>query len=118
MIDRILSDGQSSRLFRSLMYERQLAQSVSAFDFGLEDAGIFAVQAIVASGREIGDVENALTAEIARLRDQPVSEAELAEARNEIYAETLFDRETPQGRAFELGQALTGANDPRWDSSR
>jgi zinc protease len=114
VLDKILSDGQSSRLFRSLVYERQLAQSTNSLDFGLEDAGIFAVQAIVASGKDIGETEAALAAEIARLRDQPVSVAELAEAKNEIISESLFGRETPEGRAFELGQSLTGANDPRW----
>ncbi|HTU12331.1 MAG TPA: pitrilysin family protein [Allosphingosinicella sp.] len=114
VIDKLLSGGQSSRLYRSLVYERQLATSANTLDFGLEDAGIFAVQAIVATGREIGEVETVLAAEIARLRDAPVSAAELAEAQNEIFAETLFGRETPQGRAFELGQSLVTANDPRW----
>jgi zinc protease len=114
VIDRILSGGQSSRLFRTLVYERQLAQSARALDYGMEDAGIFAVQAIVASGRDIGETETVLAAEIARLRDQPVSAAELEEARNEIVSETLFGRETPEGRAFEIGESVTTANDPRW----
>ena len=114
VIDKILSGGQSSRLYRTLVYERQLAQNVDTLDFGLEDAGIFAVQAIVASGRDIGETETALAAEFARLRDAPVSAAELEEARNEIVSETLSGRETPEGRAFELGQSLIGANDPRW----
>ena len=65
-------------------------QTATALDFGLEDAGIFAVQAIVASGRDIGEAETALAAEVARLRDQPVSEAELTEARNEIVSQLLF----------------------------
>jgi len=114
VLNRILSGGQSSRLFRSLVYDRQLAQSATTIDFGLEDAGIFAVQAIVASGKDIGETETALLAEVARMRDQPVTEAELAEARNEIVAQMLFSRETPEGRAFEIGQSLTSANDPRW----
>ena len=114
VLQRILSGGQSSRLFRTLVYDRQLAQSATAIDFGLEDAGIFAVQAIVASGKDIGETETALLAEVARVRDQPVTEAELTEARNELVAQLLFSRETPEGRAFEIGQSLTGANDPRW----
>jgi zinc protease len=114
VIDKILSGGQSSRLYRTLVYERQLAQNAGTLDFGLEDAGIFAVQATVATGKDINEVESVLAAEIARLRAQPVTTAELEEARNEIYSETLSGRETPQGRAFELGQAITGANDPRW----
>jgi zinc protease len=114
VLSQILSGGESSRLFRSLVYERQLAQSATSIDFGLEDAGLFAVQAIVASGKDIGETEAALAAEVARLRDQPVSAAELAEARTEIVSEMLMSRETPQGRADELGRALTSANDPRW----
>ena len=114
VIDKILSGGQSSRLFRTLVYERQLAQNAGTIDFGFEDAGIFIAQATVASGRDADEAQAALAAEIARLRDEPVSEAELAEARNEIVSETLFGRETPEGRAFELGQSLTTANDPRW----
>jgi len=114
VIDKILSGGQSSRLFRTLVYERQLAQNAGTFDFGLEDAGIFTAQAVVATGRDVGETEATLAAEVARLRDQPISEAELAEARNEIVSETLFGRETPEGRAFEIGQNVTTANDPRW----
>ncbi|HKR25435.1 MAG TPA: pitrilysin family protein, partial [Allosphingosinicella sp.] len=114
VIDQILSGGQSSRLFRTLVYERQLAQNAGTFDFGLEDAGIFAAQAVVASGRDIAETETLLAAEIARLRDAPVSEAELTEAKTELVSQSLFARETPEGRAFEIGQAVTTANDPRW----
>lgn len=114
VLQRVLSGGQSSRLFRTLVYERQLAATATAFDFGLEDAGIFAAQATVATGRDIGEVESALAAEVARLRDQPITAAELSEAQNEIVSQLLFARETPEGRAFEVGQSVTTANDPRW----
>jgi zinc protease len=114
VIDYILSAGQSSRLYRSLVYDRQLATNATSFDNGQRDAGMFAIQVVVASGREISDAETALAAEVARLRDEPVSAAELEEARNELVSQTLFGRETPQGRAFELGNAVTIANDPSW----
>jgi zinc protease len=114
VLNQILTGGQSSRLFQSLVYERQLAQSVNTLNFGLEDAGIYALQAIVASGRDIGETEVALATEIARLRDEPVTEAELVEARTELLASTLFERESAEDRAFEVGQSITSANDPRW----
>ncbi len=63
---------------------------------------------------DIGETEAALAAEIARLRDQPVSAAEIEEARNEIVSFMLFARETPTGRAYEIGRSITSANDPRW----
>jgi len=114
VLGQLLSGGQSSRLYRTLVYERQLAQSATSINFGAEDAGIFGVQAIVASGKDISEAEAALAAEVARLRDQPVTAAELAEARTEIVADMLRSRETPEGRANELGQSLTSAGDPRW----
>ena len=114
VIDKILSGGQSSRLYRTLVDGRQFASNAASFNYALEDAGMFAVQAIVASGRDIGETEAALAAEVARLRDQPVSVAEVEEARNELVSEALFGRETSQGRAFELGDSVTTAHDPRW----
>ncbi|HEX9932095.1 MAG TPA: pitrilysin family protein, partial [Allosphingosinicella sp.] len=65
VLARILSGGQSSRLFRTLVYERQLAQSANAGNLAFEDAGLFAIQAIVASGKDISEVEAALAAEVA-----------------------------------------------------
>lgn len=114
VLSQVLSGGQSSRLYRSLVYERQLAQSATSINFGAEDAGLFGVQAIVASGKDIAEAETALAAEIARVRDQSVTPAELSEARTEIVAEMLRSRETPTGRADELGRSLTSAGDPRW----
>lgn len=114
VLERILSEGQSSRLYQSLVYDKQLAQNATAINYGLEEGGLFAVQAIVASGKEPAAVQAALGAEIARLREAPVSAAELAEAKTEIVAETLFDRETPEGRANEVGVSITQANDPRF----
>jgi zinc protease len=114
VIDYILSAGHSSRLYRSLVDERQLATSAVSTNDGQREAGSFSIQVVVATGHEISDAETALAAEIARLRDEPVSAAELEEARNEFMSQTLFGRETPAGRAFELGTAVTIANDPNW----
>jgi zinc protease len=114
VLSRVLSRGQSSRLFRSLVYERQLAQSAGSINFGFEDAGLFVLNTVVASGKSPDEVEAALTAEVARLRDQPVSQEELSEAITEYVSEQLFDRETPTGRASALAQGVIMAHDPRW----
>src|SRR5690606_14538391 len=50
-------------------------------------------------------------AEIARFRDAPVTDAELAEAKNELVANALRERETVEGRVGVLGQALIGSGD-------
>jgi zinc protease len=114
VLGRILAAGESSRLYRSLVYDAQVSPNVSAMNYGLEDAGILTVQAVVATGKEPAEVERLLSAELARVRDAAVSEAELAEAKTEIVSELLFDRETPEGRASEIGTSLTRAQDPRF----
>ncbi len=114
VLSRILSSGQSSRLFRTLVYDRQIAQSASAINYGLEDAGLFAINSVVASGKDPAEVEAAIAAEVARVRDQRVSDAELREAITEYVSDELFDRETPTGRAETLAQGVIVARDPRW----
>jgi zinc protease len=113
VLDAILTAGDSSRLYKSLVDGKQLATSVTADLSDVEEQGYYAPYAILAGGKTIEDAEAALAAEIARLRDQPVTAAELAEAKTEIAADTLRTRETFNGRAFELGEALVRSGDPK-----
>ncbi|MGA0606104.1 M16 family metallopeptidase [Phenylobacterium sp. VNQ135] len=106
VLDAILSAGKSSRLYNSLVYEKQIAaEAMSNADLP-QDPGLFMVGAVMASGHTIEQGEAALLAEVKRLRDAPPSAAELAEAKNELIAGRLRERETIDGRAFALGQAL------------
>jgi zinc protease len=116
VLDGILTTGKSSRLYKSLVREKQLATDVGAQLFPIEEQGYWAPNVFVASGKKIEDAEAALAAEIARVRDEPVTAAELAEAKNELLAQALRQRETFSGRASGLGEALVRSGDPRlWD---
>ena len=113
VLDTILTAGDSSRLNRSLVYDRQLATSISGDLSDVEEQGYYAPYAILAGGKSVEEVEAALSAEIARVRDAPVTAAELAEAKTELLAAALRERETFSGRAFDLGEALVRTGDPR-----
>ena len=116
VLDGILTTGNSSRLYKSLVREKQLASNVGAQLFPIEEQGYWAPNVFVASGRKIEDAEAALAAEISRVRNEPVTAAELAEAKNELLAQALRQRETFSGRASGLGEALVRSGDPRlWD---
>src|SRR5438105_1207081 len=80
--DIILSQGRSSRLYQSLVYQQQLAQSVNANADLREDAGLFDLIAFVANGKKPEDVEASLRAEVRKLQDAPVTAAELEKAKN------------------------------------
>ncbi|PTT07415.1 M16 family metallopeptidase, partial [Caulobacter sp. HMWF025] len=106
VLDAILSAGKSSRLYDSLVYEQKIAQS--AFSSGPTNAqpGLFYVGAIMAGGKTVEQGETALLAQVARLRDTPPTEAELAEAKTGLLADAVRRREEIDGRAFALGYAL------------
>ncbi len=111
VLDGVLSTGESSRLYRSLVYEQQLAAQASSSPDFAQQAGYMSAYAIMAGGKTPDEGIAALRAEIARFRDEPVTEAELAEAKNELVADALRSRETVDDRANVLGFALIQTND-------
>lgn len=112
VMQAILSRGDSSRLYQALVYRSQLAVNAGFGVSSMEEAGSITVTATVAQGQDIAAVEAALDAELDRIRNEPVTAAELAEARTEILASDLRQRETASGRAFILGRALVAEHDP------
>jgi zinc protease len=106
VLDAILSAGKSSRLYNSLVYDQQIAvEAFSNADLP-QDPGLFMVGAIMSNGKTIAQGEAALLAQVKRLRDAPPSAAELSEAKNELLASSLRERETIEGRASAIGYAL------------
>ena len=108
----ILSSGESSRLYRALVYEQQVAQSASAGADLREDVSLFQFFAIVAGSKKPDDAERALLAEIRKMQDAPVSAAELEKAKNQIITAQLLERETNNGKALALGDAAVLLGDP------
>jgi zinc protease len=112
MLDILLSQGRSSRLYQSLVYQQQVAQSTNANADLREDLGLFELTAIVAAGKKPEDAEAALRAEIKKLQDAPVAAAELEKAKNQIITSQLRQRETNNGKAQSLGDAAVLLGDP------
>ncbi len=106
VIDGILSAGENSRLYNSLVYEQQIAAQVFTNLEATQDPGAYGVFAIMSEGQTAEAGQAALAAQIARLRDAPVTQAELDEAKNEIVTASLQQRETAEGRADELADAV------------
>ncbi|HEX4935382.1 MAG TPA: insulinase family protein, partial [Gemmatimonadaceae bacterium] len=106
IVSKILSDGQSSRIYRSLVYDKQVA--VAAFGQGnlIEDPNLFYAVAIVQPGRSPEEAEEALVAEIERLKREPISEAELQQAKNQFARDYIIGRESNQQKATHLAHAI------------
>src|SRR5256714_13663386 len=110
--DIVLSQGRSSRLYQSLVYQQQLAANVNANADLREDAGLFDLIAFVANGKKPEDVESSLRAEIKKLQDAPVTAAELEKAKNQIVTSQLRQRETSLAKSQALGRAAVLLGDP------
>jgi zinc protease len=106
LASKILSDGESSRIFKSLVYEKGIA--VSAFGGGniIEEPNLFFAVAVVQRGHTPAEAERALIAEFDRLREEPVAERELQRAKNQFFRDYITDRESTQGKAGQLAHAV------------
>jgi zinc protease len=108
---KILSDGQSSRIYRKLVYEKGIA--LAAFGGGniIEDPNLFFAVAIVQPGKTTEEATAALIAELDKLRNEPVSAAELQQAKNQFARDYILQRESNQSKAEQLGHAVVIHND-------
>jgi len=113
LAEALLARGSGARLRRRLVDELQLASSISSFNIPARDGHAFALVVTLAPGRDLAAAEAAVSAELARLRAVPADAAELAAARNGLLGDALLNRETPRGRAFELGDGVVLSGDPR-----
>jgi zinc protease len=108
----ILAGGDSSRMYQKMVYEQQVVQSVSCDADLREDLGLLVFRLILASGKTIADAEKSLNNEIEDVLKNGVTEAELAKAKNRFLTGKLEERETVNGKASALGQAVVTYGDP------
>jgi zinc protease len=108
---KVLSDGQSSRIYRKLVYEKQIA--LAAFGGGniIEDPNLFYAVAIVQPGHTTEEAIDALIAELDQLRNEPITPAELQQAKNQFARDYIFSRESNKDKAMQLGHAAVIHND-------
>ena len=110
---KVLSDGQSSRIYQRLVYEKRVA--VAAFGGAnlIEDPNIFFAVAIVQPGHTPEEAVDALIAELDRLKAEPISPHELQRAKNQFARDYILGRESNQQKALQLAHAAVIHHDIR-----
>jgi zinc protease len=103
--EKILADGRSSRIYQSLVYYKQLAVQADVSGNFTEDPNLFFATLIMNRGAAVQNGEKALNDELMLLATEPVSDMELAKAKNKIRAEYTFGRQSVQEKAQALGHA-------------
>jgi predicted Zn-dependent peptidase len=100
LIDQLLGNGRTSRLYRSLVQEQQLATSVSVYGApGSRYPNLFVIDAIPRHPHTTEELEVAIYAELDRLKNELVDEAELTKVRNRLVTDQLRQLRSNSGLA-------------------
>ncbi|MDE3236566.1 MAG: insulinase family protein [Bacteroidota bacterium] len=102
VLSTILSGGNSSRLNKTIVDEKQLAVATGAFNYALEDAGLFITYGIANAGIKPEELEKNIDSVVSEMKEQQVSEHEFQKVKNQITTEFVTRNATMQGIAETL----------------
>lgn len=102
LLTDILSGGGSSRLYQSLVKEKQLFSNIECYHFGSTDNGLLAIEGKLVRGVKIEDAEKAIEAELDKMKNELVTEAELQKVKNKTESITAFEDMSVMSRAESL----------------
>jgi zinc protease len=106
VLDKVLGDGDSSRLYRSLVYEKRMALAAFGEAKIIEHPNLFFAVAIVQPGNRPEAVQRELITQIEKLKTEPITDAELNRAKRQWARDYIMGRETVQQKALHLSHAI------------
>jgi zinc protease len=105
LMSDLLSNGNSSRLYQSLIKEQQLFSDVNAFLTGDEDGGLFVITGKLIQGVSMEKAEAAIIEELSRIKSNLVNGDELQKVKNKVESLIAFTEMRIQERALNLAYA-------------
>lgn len=102
LMSDILSGGGSSRLYQSLVKEKQLFSSIDCSHFGTTDAGLLSIEGKLVKGVDMKTAEAAINVEIQKIKEEKVTEAELEKVKNKTESLMAFEDMSVMNRASSL----------------
>ena len=113
MATLILTNGESSRLYKKLVHDRAVVERVSAWTDDHRGPDQFTVMGVLTDKGKLSDVEAAVDAELTQLQKTPPSAAELEKAKRQLRSSFVFGLQTNNGRAIQLGEFEASYSDAR-----
>jgi zinc protease len=113
ILAKILSDGDSSRLYQSLVYEKQVALAAFGEAKLIEHPNLLFAVAIVQPGNDPAAVQQELLRQIDRVKTEGVTAEELNRAKRQFARDYILGRESVRQKALHLGHAVVIHNDIR-----
>ena len=114
VLSMVLGQGESSRLKRGIRDEKQLATTIGAYNSSsVWTEGYFAVTAEPKDRLgSLDDLKAEILTEVARLRDEPVSQAELDRAKRKVLADIAQNNQTAEDVASTLAWEVISLGEP------
>lgn len=124
LLANVLSSGKTSRLYKTLVYEKQIAQDISAYQSSGELCGTFQIEATAKEGHTLAELEQAIDEVLRDVLANGITAAELKQAQTQW--EASFVRRLERvggfgGRADKLNEYNVMLGDPgkfQWDMDR
>jgi zinc protease len=114
LASHVLAGGKSSRLYKTLVYDKQIAQSVTAEQYSMSLGSVFSIEATARPGHSALELEKVIDEEVAKLARTPPTQVELDRARN-TFETGLYGRlEKVMGIADQLNRYNYLAGDPAY----
>ena len=108
VLSNILSSGKSSRIYRNIVYEKQIALSAGGGYTSIQtDPELFYFYAQLRPGKTVEEAESALNEEIERIKKELVSDRELEKAKNQIMASFIMSQDSVFYQAMLIGRLET-----------
>jgi zinc protease len=114
LVSHVLTGGKTSRLYKRLVYDLQIAQSVGASQQSSELGSVFEITATAKPGHTGDELLKVIDEELAKLRTGGVTDAELSRGRTSIVADMMFDLERSSSRANRLNSYAHYVGDPNY----
>ncbi len=116
LLTDVLSNGQSSRLFRRLLKQQQLFSAIDCYLSGSLDTGLLIIEGKPNEGISIETAKNAIWQELHELSEQPLGNTELQKLKNRVESTLTFSEMSVLNKAislafFELTGDATVIND-------
>jgi zinc protease len=107
LLSNILSNGESSRLYRSLVYEKQLALFAGGYNDTQTDPTLFIFYSAPLKSHDTGELELAIAEELDKIKREGVTLRELQKSKNQLEADFVFQQQRNSGLAVQIGSAQT-----------
>jgi zinc protease len=108
----VLSGGKNSRLFKTLVYDKQIAQTVFASQFSRKLSGMFMIQVTAKPGITLTELERVVDEEIEKLKREPPTDREVSRSKNSTKASFIYRIQSINGKADQMNSYNFYWNDP------